>query len=178
VNVPENILSNRFDCPFPTAQRCQQWKGWRFHKGPTHMTGHQALIFSRIRENQLDPSWTDFDRQHNQQLVQQATLSKLSTPTLFFSLPFSGGSLLKPIATDLSTWQLMQLAWVKFRVGNTLHCRLGGTGETIGGGDYIVGNSDNIRVIDEVLGRSAPQRPASDNPFAPGCVVGANTSLK
>jgi LCP family protein required for cell wall assembly len=177
VNVPENILSNRFDCPYKTNQRCLQWKGWRFHKGPTHLNGHQALIFSRIRENQLDPSWTDFNRQHNQQLVQQATLSKLSSPSLFFSLPFSGDSLLQPIATDLSTWQLMQLAWVKFRSGNTIHCRLGGTPEAIGGGDYIVGSSENIRVIDEVLGRSAPQAPPKGEPFAPGCVVGSNANF-
>jgi LCP family protein required for cell wall assembly len=177
VNVPEEILSNRFDCPYRTQQRCLQWKGWRFHKGPTHLSGHQALIFSRIRENQLDPSWTDFNRQHNQQLVEQATLSKLSSPSLFFSLPFSGGSLLKPIATDLSTWQLMQLAWVKFRAGSTIHCRLGGTGETIGGSDYIVGSSENIRVIDEVLGQSAPQPPPKGQPFAPGCVVGSNANF-
>jgi LCP family protein required for cell wall assembly len=178
VDVPENILSNRFDCPYKTQQRCLQWQGWRFRKGPTHLSGHQALIFSRIRENQLDKSWTDFDRQHNQQLVVQATLSKLSSPSLFFSLPLSGGSLLKPIATDLSTWKLMQLAWVKFRAGSTIHCRLGGTPETIGGGDYIVGSSENIRVIDEVLGQSAPQPPPKGEPFAPGCVRGANASLK
>jgi polyisoprenyl-teichoic acid--peptidoglycan teichoic acid transferase len=177
VNVPEEILSNRFDCPYPTAARCSQWKGWRFHKGPTHLTGHQALILSRVRENQLDPSWTDFDRQHMQQLVEQATLSKLSSPSLFFSLPFKGSSLLKPIATDLSTWQLMQLAWVKFRAGHTIHCRLGGTAETIGGSDYIVGNEQNIQVIDEVLGNSALQPPEKGNPYAPGCVVG-NASLK
>ena len=173
VNVPENIRSNRFDCPYPTAARCRQWDGWRFHKGPTHMSGHQALIFSRIRENQLDPSWTDFDRQHNQQLVVQATLNKLSSPSLFFSLPFKGNSLLKPIATDLSTWKLLQLSWVKFRSGNTVHCRLGGTAENIGGGDYIIGSSENIRVIDEVLGQSAPQPPPKGQPFAPGCIVGS-----
>src|SRR5437763_5689221 len=28
VNIPENILSNRFDCPYSTSARCQQWKGW------------------------------------------------------------------------------------------------------------------------------------------------------
>ncbi len=172
VNVPENILSNRFDCPYKTQERCLRWPGWRFHKGPTHLTGHEALIFSRIRENRLDPSWTDFDRQHNQQLVQQATLSKLSTPSRFFSLPFSGGSLLKPIATDLSTWQLMQLAWVKFRSGSTVHCRLGGTGITNGLGDVIIGSPENIHVIDTVLGQSAPQPPAKGEPYAPGCVVG------
>jgi len=172
VNVPENILSNRFDCPFKTQQECLRWKGWRFHKGPTHLNGHQALIFSRVRENQLDPSWTDFNRQHNQQLVEQATLSKLSSPSRFFSLPFSGSSLLKPIATDLSTWQLAQLAWVKFRSGSVVHCRLGGTSLTNSLGDVIVGSPENIRVIDTVLGQSAPQAPPKGEIYAPGCVVG------
>jgi polyisoprenyl-teichoic acid--peptidoglycan teichoic acid transferase len=172
VNVPENILSNRFDCPFKTQQECLRWKGWRFHKGPTHLNGHQALIFSRIRENRLDPSWTDFDRQHDQQLVEQATLSKLSSPSRFFSLPFSGSSLLKPIATDLSTWQLMQLAWVKFRSGTAIHCRLGGTSLTNSLGDVIIGSPENRVVVDTVLGRSAPQAPPKGEPYAPGCVVG------
>jgi LCP family protein required for cell wall assembly len=176
VNVPENILSDRFDCPYKTQQRCLQWKGWRFHKGPVHMTGHEALIFSRVRINQLDPSFTDFDRQRDQQLVEQATLSKLSSPSLFFSLPFSGGSLLKPIATDLSTWQFMQLAWVKFRSGSTIHCRLGGTNLTNSLGDVVIGSPENIRVIDEVLGRSAPQPPEKGNPYAPGCIVGSSFS--
>ncbi len=178
VDVPDAVLSNRFDCPYKTEQQCLQWKGWRFHKGPTHMTGHQALIFSRVRENQLDSSFTDFDRQRDQQLVEQATLRKLSSPSRFFSLPFRGSSLMKPIATDLSTWKLMQLAWVKFRVGTTIHCRLGGTSEDIGGGDYIIGSPENRVVIDEVLGQSAPQAPPKGEPYAPGCVAGANASLK
>jgi polyisoprenyl-teichoic acid--peptidoglycan teichoic acid transferase len=178
VNVPENILSNRFDCPYRTQQRCLQWKGWRFHKGPTNMSGHEALIFSRVRENQLDGSFSDFDRQRDQQLVEQATLSKLSSPSLFFRLPFSGSSLMKPIATDLSTWELMQLAWVKFRTGSTIHCRLGGTGITNGLGNVIIGGSENIKVIDEVLGQSAVEPPERGNPYAPGCVAGANASLK
>jgi anionic cell wall polymer biosynthesis LytR-Cps2A-Psr (LCP) family protein len=173
VNVPRNILSNRFDCPYSTQQRCLQWQGWRFHKGPMHMNGHQALIFSRIRENRLDPAWTDFDRQHDQQLVEQATLNKLSSPSRFFSLPFNGSSLLKPIATDLSTWELMQLAWNKFRAGKTIHCRLGGTNTTNSLGDVVIGGPENIRVIDEVLGQSALQPPPKGEPYAPGCVVGS-----
>ena len=172
VDVPQNILTNRFDCPYATQARCLKWQGWRFHKGPTHMSGHEALIFSRVRENRLNPSFTDFDRQHDQQLVEQATLNKLSSPSLFFSLPFSGGSLLKPIATDLSTWQLMQLAWVKFRAGHSIHCRLGGTSLTNSLGDVIVGGPENIHVIDEVLGQSALQAPPKGQPYAPGCVAG------
>lgn len=178
VDVPENILSNRFDCPYKSQQRCLEWKGWRFDKGPMHMTGHQALIFSRVRENQLDGSFTDFNRQRDQQLVEQATLSKLSSPSLFFSLPFRGSSLLEPIATDLSTWQLMQLAWVKFRSGSTIHCRLGGTSLTNSLGDVVIGSPENRTVIDEVLGQSALQAPPKGQPYAPGCVAGANANLK
>ena len=170
VNVPEKILSNRFDCPFSTAARCQQWPGWRFAKGPQHMNGHTALIYSRIRENQLDPSWTDFKRSQNQQAVMQATLAKLASPMRFFSLPFDGSSLLAAISTDLSTWDFMQLGWVKFRAGEVVHCRLGGSAT---GNGYITGTEENIQVVQEVLGSSAPQPPAPGTGlFGPGCEVG------
>jgi len=180
VNVPEAILSNKFDCPF-TASKCASWPGWRFEKGVQHMDGHRALIYSRIRENQLDPSWTDFTRGQNQQQVMQQTMSKLASVSTFFNLPFDGGSLLAPIATDLSTWQFAQLGWVKFRASasQTLHCRLGGSNEDIGGGAYIVGGPENIQVIQEVLGKSAPQPPAAGGGlYAPGCTVGATISSK
>ncbi len=173
VNVPEKILSNRFDCPYSTAARCQQWPGWRFAKGPQHMNGHTALIYSRIRENQLDPSWTDFKRSQNQQAVMQATLAKLASPTRFFSLPFDGSSLLAAISTDLSTWDFMQLGWVKFRAGEVVHCRLGGSAT---GNGYITGTEENIQVVQEVLGNSAPQPPAPGTGlYGPGCVVGNQT---
>ena len=169
VNVPENILSNRFDCPYPTQARCDQWQGWKFHKGMTHMDGHTALIYSRIRENRLNPADTDISRGQHQQQVMQATLSKLASASTFFRLPFDGSSLMAPLSTDLSTWDLMQLGWVKFRAGSTIHCRLGGTAT---GNGFITGGEENIQVIQEVLGNSAPQRPPAGNLFAPGCVVG------
>jgi len=176
VDVPEKILSNKFDCPFP-AGRCASWPGWKFRKGVQHMDGHRALIYSRIRENKYDPAWTDITRGENQQAVMQATMSKLASVGTFFRLPWSGGDLLAPIATDLSTWDFAQLGWVKFRAsaGNTLHCRLGGSPTDIGGGSYLVGTQENIQVIQEVLGNSAPQPPPAGNLYAPGCVVGSQT---
>jgi LCP family protein required for cell wall assembly len=170
VNVPENILSNRFDCPYSTATRCQQWQGWRFHKGMTHMNGHQALIYSRIRENRLNPSDSDISRGVHQQQVMQATLSKLASAGTFFRLPFDGGNLMKPLSTDLSTNEFIQLAWIKFRAGTTLHCRLGG--RDLGDG-YLQPSENNNQVIQEVLGTSAPQPPnPADGPFGPGCLSG------
>jgi polyisoprenyl-teichoic acid--peptidoglycan teichoic acid transferase len=170
VNVPENILSNRFDCPYATATRCQQWQGWRFHKGMTHMNGHTALIYSRIRENRLNPADSDISRGVRQQQVMQATLSKLASVGTFFRLPFDGGNLMKPLSTDLSTNEFIQLAWIKFRAGTTLHCRLGG--RDLGDG-YLQPSENNIQVIQELLGNSAPQPPnPADGPFGPGCLSG------
>ena len=51
IDVPEPIVSNRFDCPFATRERCQRWGGWRFAAGEQTMSGRRALVYSRIREN-------------------------------------------------------------------------------------------------------------------------------
>jgi LCP family protein required for cell wall assembly len=170
VNVPENILSDRFDCPYSTATRCQQWQGWRFHKGMTHMNGHTALIYSRIRINRLNPADSDISRGVHQQQVMQATLSKLASAGTFFRLPFKGGDLMKPLSTDLSTNDFIQLAWLKLRAGTTLHCRLGG--RDLGDG-YLQPSESNIYVIQTVLGKTAPQPPnPADGPFGPGCLTG------
>jgi LCP family protein required for cell wall assembly len=170
ITVPAPILSNKFDCPYDAAG-CARWKGWRFAKGRQHMDGRRALIYSRIRENQLDPRDTDISRGGRQQAVLRAALHKLLGFGTFVKLPFDGSSLLKPLTTDLSAWQFVQLGWVLKRAGESkaLHCRLGGTSA---GGD-IIGSEDNRAVIAMVTGASAPQPPRpGEGLFAPGCVVG------
>lgn len=170
ITVPAPILSNKFDCPYDAAG-CARWKGWRFAKGRQHMDGRRALIYSRIRENQLDPRDTDISRGGRQQAVLRAALHKLLGAGTFAKLPFNGKTLLQPLSTDLSAWQFVQLGWVLKRAGesNALHCRLGGTAA---GGD-IIGSEDNAAVIAEVTGRAAPQPPRpGEGLFAPGCIVG------
>ena len=170
ITVPAPILSNRFDCPYDAAG-CARWKGWRFAKGRQHMDGRRALIYSRIRENQLDPRDTDISRGARQQAVLNAALRKLLGFGTFVKLPFNGKGLLKPLSTDLSAWQFVQLGWVLKRADDSteLHCRLGGT---TAGGD-IIGTEENRAVIAEVTGRAAAQPPAPGGGlFAPGCFVG------
>ena len=89
-------------------------------------------------------------------------------------MPFLGGKVVKPLATDLSAWQLLQLGWAYFRPssGNALHCRLGGEPQTIGGQSVIVGSEDNAATIAMFIGRSAPLPPPQGLPYAPGCTVG------
>jgi LCP family protein required for cell wall assembly len=169
VNVPRPIRSNRFDCPFATQARCEAWQGWRFPKGTQHMNGQRALIYSRIRENMLDPSETDVTRGARQQLVIDAVGSKFTSPGTLAKLPFDGSSVAKPLTTDLSAGQLMQLGWVKFRSssGDSVHCRLGGD---LGGSGTGSPSEDNPTAIAMFLGKSAPQPPTGQ--FSPGCVTG------
>ena len=172
IDVPERILSDKFDCPF-SASRCARWQGWRFQKGPQHMDGQRALIYSRIRVNRLDPRETDFTRQARQQAVSQAVLGKLTSVGTLMKGPFDAGSWVKPITTDLSTWQLISLGWVKFRSsgGNVLHCRLGAD---LGPGGTGAPSEDDALTISMFVGRSAPQLPTTT--FGPGCARGHNLS--
>src|SRR5262249_8773603 len=153
----------------PTEARCEQWKGWRFRRGTQHMNGQQALIYSRIRENQLDPGENDLTRAARQQAVVQAAEAKLTSVRTLTGLPFDGSTLMKPLATDLSTWQLLQLGWVKFRSGgsHTLYCRLGGDATTVGSASVIVPSEDNRSVLAMWAGASAPQPPTTT--YGPGC---------
>jgi polyisoprenyl-teichoic acid--peptidoglycan teichoic acid transferase len=172
VNVPAPIVSNRFDCPFPTDSQCQQWKGWRFAKGKQKLDGRRALIYSRIRENRLDPAENDLTRGGRQQAVVDAIGDKLTSPGTLFKLPFVGDSLLKPLATDLSAGQFLQLAWLKVRSpeDRTLHCRLGGSASYVDGQSFIIGTEENRNVIAMFSGRAAAQPPLpGSGPFGPGC---------
>jgi hypothetical protein len=85
-------------------------------------------------------------------------------------MPLVGDDLTAPLSTDLSTWQLTQLAWVKFRGDDdrAIHCRLGG--EDAGG--ILIPTEENRNVVAMFLGASAPQPPPPGSLFAPGCRVG------
>ena len=168
VVVPRPILS-KFDCPYASPVRCDRWPGWRFAKGKQHLNGQRALIYSRVRKNALDPAESDITRGERNQQVLQALMSKLASFSTFIRMPFMGGALMKPLATDLSANQFIELGWNKFRAGKTIHCRLGGIST---GGD-ITPSEDNAKVILMVLGKSAPQPPApSGDTYPPGCLSG------
>ena len=175
IDVPEPILSNKFECPFGTQARCDRWKGWRFKKGEQTMDGHTALIYARVRENQLDPKESDITRGERQQAVVNAIADKIVSFTGYLRAPFNGDDVVKPLATDLSAAQILELGWVKFRTPSSgrLRCRLGGTASNIGGIDYIIGTEENVSVVAMVTGKSAPQPPKpASGPYGPGCIVG------
>ena len=168
VNVPKRILSNRFDCPYK-PERCAEWEGWRFEKGPQHMNGQRALVYSRIRTNQLDPSDTDITRGNRQQIVADAVGDEIASFGTFLRLPFMGDELAAPLATDLSAWELAQLGWARFRSSGSLRCRLGGEPSSFGGESVLLGSEDNVAVISMWLGTSAPLAPPKGTLYGAGC---------
>ncbi len=174
INVPERILSN-FDCPLKTSEECTHWKGWRFAKGEQHMNGMRALVYSRVRKNLLNPADTDISRTERQQDVLQATLRKMTSVSSLARMPFIGSKLVKPLATDLSTAQFLQLGWV-YKRGHALHCRLGGTPETLPDGQSVIVSEgdDKERVILAVEGKTAPLPPRpGEERYGAGCVTGS-----
>jgi polyisoprenyl-teichoic acid--peptidoglycan teichoic acid transferase len=176
VDVPAPILSNRFECPFRTQAQCNRWAGWRFARGKQHMNGMRALVYARIRENKLNPGESDITRGERQQQVLTAITHKLTSAGTLVRMPFIGDELLTPLATDLSTGQFAQLGWLRFRApeSRTLHCRLGGSAETIGGQSFILPTEENRNVIAMFTGAAAAQPPLpGSGSFGPGCVVGS-----
>jgi LCP family protein required for cell wall assembly len=179
IDVPKPILSNRFDCPYSTQARCQEWQGWRFEPGEQEMDGRRALIYSRVRENRLDPAENDLSRGERQQAVVEALTSEVVSPSSFIRLPFVGDDLVKPLTTDFSAGELLQLGWVRFRASETrsLHCRLGGELSFVGGQSVIIpGDEENFEVMRMFDGTAAPQPPPPGQPLAAGCVVGSGNS--
>jgi polyisoprenyl-teichoic acid--peptidoglycan teichoic acid transferase len=175
INVPRKILSNPFDCPRKTKAECARFKGYRFAKGEQEMNGRRALIYARIRENQLNPRESDITRGQRQQDVLQAVADEVVGFRGYLRMPFIGDDLVKPLATDMSANQLIELGWVKFRAPDdgTIRCRLGGTIAVLGGISYILGSEENVSVVAMVTGESAPQPPPpGSGPYGAGCFVG------
>jgi hypothetical protein len=100
---------------------------------------------------------------------------KVTSFGTFIRAPFIADDLVRPLATDLSAAQIMQLAWVKRRTPSSgwLRCRLGGTIADIGGISYVIGSEENVSVIAMITGKTAPQPPPPGSGlFGPGCLVG------
>ncbi len=170
IDVPKKILSNKFDCPYKAA-RCAEWDGWRFEKGTQTMDGRRALVYSRVRTNQLDSSDNDVTRGGRQQAVADAVGDEIASFGTFLKLPFIGDSLAAPLTTDMSAGDLMKLGWVRFRAdaSRSIHCRLGGEPATIGGESVILPSDENLEVVAMFLRRSAPQPPPKGALYDGGC---------
>ena len=74
----------------------------KFKKGTHHLTGHQALGFSRIRKNLCDTKEDDRDRAARQQLVMSGLRGKVTSPRTFIHLPWVAWHAPRTVRTDLA----------------------------------------------------------------------------
>jgi LCP family protein required for cell wall assembly len=158
IDNPEKIISNSFD-----------GHPWRFGRGKLHLDGRHALAYARVRENTVNPADNDLTRGLRQQRVLQAIAHGLASPTTLLHLPSIGRAIGKPLATDLSANDILELGWRQMRSSTTLHCHLGGTTTSVGGASELIGGDENRRVILAVLGKSAPVAAVPGDTFAAGC---------
>ncbi|MEA2442759.1 MAG: hypothetical protein QOJ12_51 [Thermoleophilales bacterium] len=76
-------------------------KRLNFHKGTNHLTGIQALGFSRIRKNSCDPREDDRDRAARQQMVVSAIRAKALSPATFFRAPWVSWNAPRTVRSDM-----------------------------------------------------------------------------
>ena len=71
------------------------------HSGDQHLTGPQALQYSRVRENKCRPNEDDRARARRQQQVLSAIRSRLLSPTAFVRLPFIAWAAPRTVRSDM-----------------------------------------------------------------------------
>ncbi len=175
VTVPRPILSNRFDCPYATSKRCRRMGRLALRARPA---AHGRSARPGLLADPREPARPVRDRPRPRPPPAAGDpgdggqAHERWAPPL--KLPFIGCDIVKPLATDLSAGQVLQLGWAYFRADpqKALHCRLGGEPGDADGQSVIFGSEDNVATVAMFLGRSAPLPPPKGLPYAPGCVVG------
>jgi polyisoprenyl-teichoic acid--peptidoglycan teichoic acid transferase len=84
-----------------------------FKKGMHHFDGKNAMLYVRIRKAYL--AGGDFTRAARQQAFLQALQKKLMRPSNITKLPEIGRHFMSGVATDLTTNQILELAYLKWR---------------------------------------------------------------
>jgi LCP family protein required for cell wall assembly len=79
------------------------------HSGDQHLTGNQALQFSRVRENKCAPNEDDRARARRQQQVLSAMRRRLLSPTAFIRLPWVAWAAPRTVRSDMRGFGLSML---------------------------------------------------------------------
>jgi len=127
INVPRTI-----DSQYPQGLA---WTQIHFDAGPQIMSGERALTFVRVRYSD-----DDFQRMGRQQLFMEALQKKMTSPVNMAKMPLLAPGIVENITTDLSTNELIELGWIKFRTpadSNRKYVLVGADGN-IDGGSYVV----------------------------------------
>jgi len=114
-------------------------------RGVHHLTGQQALILARTRENSCNPAYDDLNREAAQQQIINSIKSQLLSAHSFFHLPWVAWDAPGVIQTDMGGFSLLQL-FLSSEIGGSSKPRLlKETGSTYNGADVLIPNAANVR---------------------------------
>ena len=108
-----------------------------FKQGMYHFDGKYAMIYVRIRYAD-----DDFHRAARQQQFVQALEKKLVQPSNITKLPEIGTKFMSGVNTDLTTNQIFELAYLKWRATGGKKAVMVGTPGWLGGVSYVFAPSD------------------------------------
>jgi len=108
-----------------------------FKQGMYHFDGKYAMIYVRIRHAD-----DDFHRAARQQQFVQALQKKIARPSNITRLPEIGTKFMRGVATDLTTNQILELAYLKWRATGGKKMVMVGTPGLLGGVAYVFAPSD------------------------------------
>jgi LCP family protein required for cell wall assembly len=103
-----------------------------FRKGMHHFDGKYAMLYVRIRYAD-----DDFHRAARQQAFVQALQKKIAQPSNITKLPEIGRKFMSGVATDLTTNQILQLGYLKWRAKGGKKVVMVGTPGWEGGVAYV-----------------------------------------
>jgi len=110
-----------------------------FKEGMHHFDGKYAMLYVRIRHAYANG---DFTRAARQQQFVQALEKKIAQPSNITKLPEIGKKFMSGVATDLTTNQILELGYLKWRATGGKKVVLVGTPGWDGGVAYVFPPSD------------------------------------
>ena len=110
-----------------------------FKEGLHHFDGKYAMLYVRIRHAYADE---DFTRAARQQAFVQALQKKIVQPSNITKLPEIGKKFMSGVATDLTTNQIIELGYLKWRATGGKKVVMVGTPGLDGGVAYVFPPSD------------------------------------
>jgi LCP family protein required for cell wall assembly len=117
-----------------------------FSRGVHHLSGLQALLYARVRENPCDPSSSDLTRVQHQQDILNAIKGKLLTLGTFFRLPWASWNAPQVLESDMGGPTLLSLFAASEIGGNAPVKVLKPTGA-----EYLPGYGDALTVTPQAV---------------------------
>ena len=112
--------------------------------GDHHLTGIQAMVLARTRENSCNPAYNDLNREAEQQQILNGIKSQLFSLHAFFNLPWAAWDAPGVIETDMGGLTLMQLFLSSEIGGSAPPALLKESGQVVGGQDVLVPSTSNV----------------------------------